>query len=130
MRFQPSATRVFPVSKEQGSGGAGGGAGGFQSGSLAVGAEGALADVGHRRLPLEFRNLEGAGHHAVTAADTAAVIVDHRSRIQLDKRRHRAGGDAGGVITVHALAFDEMPGHLTLGIIVFPKDNPGKILAA
>jgi hypothetical protein len=30
---------------------------------------------------------------------------------------------------MHALAFDEMPGHLTLGVIAFPKDNPGKIIA-
>jgi hypothetical protein len=31
---------------------------------------------------------------------------------------------------VHALAFDEMPGHLTLGVITFSKDDPGKIIAA
>ena len=121
MRFQPSATRSSRSPKSS----APVGQVVEQEGSIPAAWRSAqkvhLRMKGTAAIPLKFRNLEGAGHHTVAAADAAAVVVDHRPRIQFDERRHRAGGDTGGVITVHALAFDKIPGHFALGVDRLPE---------
>jgi hypothetical protein len=68
-----------PVPEEQGLAGAGGGAGRRQADLDPVGAEVAFPDQRHRFAPFELGHLEGAGHHAVAAADAAVIVINHRT---------------------------------------------------
>ena len=130
MRRCASFRSSVPVPEQQGAGGAGGGAGGRQAHGLPVGAEGAFADQGHRRLPLELGNLEGTGHHAVAAADALVVVIDHRPLRQLRQGPHRAGAGAGRVIAMHAAAGDKMPFQPAIGTGNLPEDDAVIFVAA
>src|SRR5512139_2070727 len=78
---------------------------------LALIAEGALLHPGVVPLaPLVLRDLEGAGHHAVAAADALVEVVDHRPVRRLVQRPDQAGRGAGRVVAVQALLLDEGPG--------------------
>ena len=120
---------LLPLPKEQGLGGADGGAGRGQTDLDPVGAEVAFPDQRHRRAPLELGNLERAGHHAVTAADAAPVIINHRPIFQFRQGPHRADADAGRVITMHAPPGNKVPAQLPVGLDLLPENDPGIVVA-
>src|SRR4030042_3816308 len=87
----------------EGAGGAGLDAGRLQTGADAVDAEGALADFRPLRQaggPGEGRHVEGAGHHAVAAADALVLVPEHRALVVLLQGAPGAGRDAGGGLAV------------------------------
>ena len=72
-----------------------------------VHAERALADLRGELVPLGGDRPERTGPHAVPAADADLRMVDDGALDVLLERRHRAGGDAGGLVAMHALALGE-----------------------
>jgi hypothetical protein len=72
-------------------------------------AQSAFSDAGISGIPFISWNLVGAGHHAVTTADTLFLIVDNRALFSFLQSSHNTGGSASGLQTVTALLADETP---------------------
>src|SRR5207244_9931453 len=63
------------------------------------------------RLLMELRHVEGASRLAVAAADALrGVDVHDPVRVLHDRARRGAGGEAPGILAVHALVLAHQPG--------------------
>src|SRR4030042_470422 len=118
---------LIALPETEGAGGAGLDAGRLQTVADAVDAEGALADLRPLRqagVPGEGRHVEGAGHHAVAAADALVLVPEHRAIVVLLQGAHGAGGHAGGVLAVHAATVEEAPLQLPVDLHLLEVDYP------
>ena len=71
-------------------------------------AESTFTDFRSRIVKFKAGHIKGTGHHTITTADAFAGIISNGAVPPLLQRTHRAGRHAGGLITMHTLAFNKI----------------------
>src|SRR5260370_37437725 len=95
-------------------------AGRFEAHQDAVIAQRAFENFARRRT--EFRNVEGAASHAITATDAIRLLeIDDAVRILDDGGVRRARGEAAWAFAMHALGFAHELHHAAVFALMFVK---------